>query len=245
MFPGREAPSSSVFTLRLSTDTGATSDPPNVIVAQPRPLRRRTVHDLSSWLEVWNVFIAINVAHYPAPALPLLAYGNAASKHPCAEWLQYDSKFRALAACDKSLHWDTKHGDLWLECFRSPNRIAGNDNRRSRLPCTYCGSTYHYPDNCSNNPFRRSQQHAPPQSASGTVAQRTSLPPTVSSLPTSLTNPSKELCRDYNYRTCTRLKCRHMHRCPCGGTHPYRECPRPWHYIVISPGNNVNLLQLQ
>ena len=233
MFPARETPSSSAFTLRLSSDTSTTSDPSNVIVAQPRPLRRRTVSDLSSWLEAWNVFIAINVAHYPARALPLLAYqriiGNAASKHPPAEWLQYDSKFRALAACDKSLRWDVKHSDLWLECIRSPSRNGSSGLRRVRLPCTYCGSTSHYPDNCGSNPFRRPRQRTPPRPTTGTTARRTPLPPASfrDQYQSSPATSSRELCRDYNYRICTRSPCKHIHRCPCGGTHPYSECPRP------------------
>ena len=73
-------------------------------------------------------------------------------------WLRHDSRFHALAAEDKSLCWDHKLNDLWLECFSlvaaSPSHAAAYPSSKAWCPCTYCGAITHYPDNCSSDPFR-------------------------------------------------------------------------------------------
>ena len=92
-----------------------------ILIAQQRPANRRVVRDLSSWMEAWNIYITVVIAHYPARALELLAYQrticDASSRFPAHCWLRYDASFRACAAADRSLRWDAKNNDLWLECF--------------------------------------------------------------------------------------------------------------------------------
>ena len=95
-----------------------------MVIAQPKPMPRRAIRDFSPWMEAWNIYIAVIVAQDPARAALLLAYQriicNATLHFPPAHWLKYDARFRACAAEDKSLRWDIKHNDLWLECFTHP-----------------------------------------------------------------------------------------------------------------------------
>ena len=120
LYPARHglSPSPS-FTLRLSSDTTSTDG--DVVIAQPKPSAKRSIRDLSSWMEAWNVYIRVVVKHSLARALPLLAYqriiSDASARFLPRCWLRYDQRFRASAAADKSLRWDCKLNDLWLECF--------------------------------------------------------------------------------------------------------------------------------
>ena len=45
-----------------------------ILIAQQKPANRRAVRDLSSWMEGWNVYIKVIVAHYPARTLELPTY---------------------------------------------------------------------------------------------------------------------------------------------------------------------------
>ena len=155
------------LTLRLSMEPSSGGD--GVVVVQPRPVYKRSVSNLSSWLEAWNGYVATLVSQYPYRVASLLAYQwiiCQASLHSLqVAWLQYDSRFRTPAAEDKSLRWDHKLNDLWLECFSlvaaSPSHAAAYPSSKARRPCTYCGATTHYPDNCSSNPFRAPRSSPP------------------------------------------------------------------------------------
>ena len=166
LYPARHglSPSPS-FTLRLSSDTTSTDG--DVVIAQPKPSAKRSIRDISSWMEAWNVYTQVVVKHSLARALPLLAYqriiSDASARFPPRCWLRYDQRFRASAAADKSLPWDCKLNDLWLECFtqshlQSPTQPTAppqpaSAGGKTRRPCTYCGNLYHYPDNCPSKPF--------------------------------------------------------------------------------------------
>ena len=125
------------FTLSLSPDPSPVGD--NILISQPRAANKRTVTDLPSWLEAWNVYVAIIVAHYPARASALFTYQriicNASSKFSPQAWLKYDSRFCSLAAADRSLRWDQKVNNLWLECFTLPPPSTSNPSlaQASRL----------------------------------------------------------------------------------------------------------------
>ena len=52
-------------------------------------------------------------------------------------------QFRTLAASNPQLQWNLRHSEFWF------------DNLASQTwPCTYCGSTSHFPDQCPRRPFR-------------------------------------------------------------------------------------------
>ncbi len=232
MFPARFGPNSApAFTLRLSSDSTSGTD--GVVVAQPRPTTKRSVCNLSSWLEAWNIYAATVVSHHPQRAASLFAYQAIicqASVHAAPQaWLRYDSRFRALAAEDKTLRWDHKHNDLWLECFSlvaAPQPAATQAQTRARRPCTYCGGTSHFPDNCPSNPFRASRNASPSSGLSKPPLQPS--PTAAPHLPPTTNRTSPFACRDHNQNRCSRPSCRFKHVCSaCGdSTHIKWDCPQ-------------------
>ena len=118
----------------------------------PQPPAKK-VTSFTSWMEAWNIYLAILIDHSP---VQLVAYQriitSASAQYPLAAWLNYDIQFRTLAASDPSLHWDTRHTDLWLQCVTAASTSA------IRWPCSHCGATNHYPRNC---PFRSQAIPAP------------------------------------------------------------------------------------
>ena len=68
------------------------------------------------------------------------------------------------AAANPQLQWGLKNMELWLECFtgqsqntsgrgEASTRTPPSSSQQFHKPCTYCFSTYHFPDNCPRNPF--------------------------------------------------------------------------------------------
>ena len=110
------------------------------------------INSFSSWLDAWNIYIATVVAHNPSRAAELLGYQrliHSASKHfSTSAWLNYDMQFRTLAASNSQLQWNLRHSELWLD------NLASQTSQNTRWPCTYCGSTSHFPDRCPRCPFR-------------------------------------------------------------------------------------------
>ena len=153
------------------------------------------INSFSSWLDAWNIYIATVVAHNPSRAAELLGYQRliySASKHfSTSAWLNYDMQFRTLAASNPQLQWNLHHSELWLDNLALQ---TGSSSPNTRWPCTYCGSTSHFPDRCPRCPFRT--VHLSNDNAS----QRD--------------NGSRLLtCRDFNNSTCQRNPCHYQH---CG-----------------------------
>ena len=162
----------------------------------------------SSLLDACNIYIAIVVAYNPSQAAELLGYErliHSASKHfSTLAWLNYDMQFRTLAASNPQLQWNLRHSELWLD-----NLASQTDSFSLNRPCTYCGSTSHFPDRCPRCPFRT--VHLSNDNAS----QRD--------------NGSRLLaCRDFNNSTCQRNPCHYQHCCQhCGSPiHPAYRCGR-------------------
>ena len=163
--------------------------------------------------------------YVPSCAPSLIAYQriitSASVSYPLQSWLNYDVQFRMLAASDPSLHWDTRHPDLWLQCI-TPSGIQ----QSKRWPCPHCGVTNHFPDRCPfrTNPSKQLSsgqwnhtkgQHNSGVSGSSTV-NRHNLP----------RNSGPGHCRDFNYSSCTRKRCKFAHHCKhCNANHPTRNCP--------------------
>ena len=90
LYPARHGASPSPsFTLRLSNDPAG-----DVVIAQQKPTSKRTIRDLPSWMEAWNVYIQVLVQHFPARAHALLAYQRiiceASIRFTPRCWLRYD-----------------------------------------------------------------------------------------------------------------------------------------------------------
>jgi len=175
---------------------------------QPTSSHKR-ITSFPTWLESWNIFLAIMVNHNPSKASELIAYQaiitSASRQYPLHAWLNYDTQFRVTAATDHTLRWDTRHSDLWFKCI-TPFSTA---TQPGRFPCIHCGQTSHYPENCN---FRRS----PAQPLDQRPAAR----------PTTNRDPKTPVCKDFNNSTCTRTPCRYLHQCErCSGNHPRSACP--------------------
>ena len=94
-------------------------------------------------------------------------------------------QFRTLAASNPQFQWNLCHSELWLDNLASQ---TSSFSPNTRWPCTYCGSTSHFPDQCPRCPFRTvhlSNDNASQQD-----------------------NGSRLLtCRDFNNSTCQRNPC--------------------------------------
>ena len=231
MYPARYgAKHTPEFTLRLLQE--ASIEEGEVVIAQQKPASRRTIRDLVTWMEAWNLYAQVLVAAFPTLAPALLAYQSiicsASSRFPARMWLRYDQRFRASAAADSTIRWDLKHNELWLECFTQAASAATSSSTapaqsaasKTRRPCTYCGSFYHYPDNCPSHPFRASRKRAssprPSRPASQPLLPTTpasSAPADPSSSPAVPPQPLPHPCRDFNSSLCRRHICRFCHVC--------------------------------
>ena len=92
LYPARYGASPTpAFTLHLSNDPAA--DAGNVVIAQQKPASRRTICDLASWMEAWNLYIHILVASFPERAPALRTYQaiicSASLRFPPRLWLRY------------------------------------------------------------------------------------------------------------------------------------------------------------
>lgn len=212
------------YTLKLRPDPDSQSD---VLVTQPKQ-KRLSISDLPTWLQAWNTYVMLYVNKEPHKALELLAYQRciceAASRSPNSSWLMYDKKFRMAVASDSTLPWGKRHPELWLECFTSqqpkPQSSSATQPSRNqpRMPCTYCSSTSHFPDNCPRNPFHFHGSNPP----STPIRARPGDFRTKATRPYSF----QPICRDFNGPGCKRQPCNFRHQCSdCGGFHSKRDCP--------------------
>ena len=238
LYPARYGASPSpAFTLRLSNDPSAETG--DVVIAQQKPASKRSIADLPAWMEAWNLYAQVLVASFPERASSLLAYQaiicSASVRFAPRCWLRYDHRFRASAAADSTIRWDIKHNELWLECFTqsslAPHTPPSASSKPSRRPCTYCGSFYHYPENCPAHPFRASRTRTSPPTAPQPPSRPAHpvQPQSTSVLPQAHSEPLPHPCRDFNNGTCLRRICRFRHICSrCGDqSHRERECPAP------------------
>jgi len=62
-----------------------------------RPTSSRRISSFASWMEAWNIYLAILIDYSPARAPQLVAYQriitSANNHYPLAAWLNYDVQF--------------------------------------------------------------------------------------------------------------------------------------------------------
>ena len=108
-------------------------------------IKLRKITSFFSWMEAWNVYLAVTIDHMPSCAPNLIAYQrviiSASVQYPLESWLTYDMQFRTLAASNPSLWFDVRHADLWIRCI-TPSRTLHS----GCWPCPHCVITTHYPD---------------------------------------------------------------------------------------------------
>ena len=178
---------------------------PGRAVAPKKSFPKRQVCDLPSWLEAWNIFLAIRVQTAPKTALQLVKYQTIVcqlfSAYPAASALKYDWLFREAVARSKStLQWDVLKEDILVWCvtcnsFRARQQVQSGSSTPRQGSATTAG-------NASNQQGDRSV----------------------------LTTTGQEICRRFNYGKCTKgAECHYAHKCwghGCGGDHPATACPR-------------------
>ena len=169
------------------------------------------------WIQAWNMYLTVVLAHNPTRALELIGYQriitSASLSLPLHAWLKYDGQFRTMAACNPYLWCDQRHPDLWHETMTYVTSTQC-------WPCSYCGARTHFPDNCPRSPFRDSTQRARPPN------RRESGPP---------------IYGNYNNGRCTRNAYTFQHIClSCKGTHhvsPVQTGDRPLTNSEAMPGH--------
>ena len=92
----------------------------------------KVVSDLASWLEAWNRYVGVIIALHPSRALDMLKYQTlittAFHDYPPDACIDYDRRFRQLAAKDKTLAWGKYKEDIFVWCFspKPSNANTGN-----------------------------------------------------------------------------------------------------------------------
>ena len=99
------------------------------------------VTNLLSWLEPWNIFVAIRVQAFPDTAQVMLQYQPTIcqlfSTYGPVAALKYDKLFRQAAALtrDHTLHWDSLMENLLVWCVTNPPFRARLQT--TPFPCPY------------------------------------------------------------------------------------------------------------
>ena len=92
MFP--PPTSGPTFILQVQQDPESQAD--SLVVSRPKH-RRKQISNLPSWLQAWNIFIAVVISEQPHRAADFLAYQRficeVSARAPSHAWLRYDSKF--------------------------------------------------------------------------------------------------------------------------------------------------------
>lgn len=120
---------------------------------------KRKITDLKSWMEAWSVYALIVTHHSPHRAIELLHYQSSICEavrwHHFPLVAEYDRKFRIRASNDKSIPWDQKDHELWLEFLTPASDSQASPAAMGRVctPCNHCGSTTHWPRNCPQATF--------------------------------------------------------------------------------------------
>ena len=96
----------------------------------PKHTRRRPVTGLTTWIEAWNRFMGVVVANKPSKSLELIKYQTlittAFQDYPPEACIEYDRRFRQLAAKNKDLAWGKYKEDLFVWCFSPKPASAGS-----------------------------------------------------------------------------------------------------------------------
>ena len=228
---------SNIVTLQLSKES---SSEQALTIGAPKPTFKHQINSFTTWMQAWNVFLAIASDHFKNRVFEYLGYQrtitDAASKFRFAQWYEFDKRFRIKQANDKTARWDVIQSDEWLDCFTTPQPPPAPatpvSNRytkplHERKPCTYCGSLFHFPSNChkATQSFRGVRQNpVPGRLANPTPTTRGNISQSAS--PQSLS--TQRACWNFNATGgCSSSEFQSAHSCGvCGGAHSAKVCRR-------------------
>ena len=163
--------------------------------------KSRCVHDLSTWLEAWTVYLDVVLQVAPQRTWELLAYQalivEANRRFYPEAWIEYDKGFRRQAACNQSKHWGVIDTNLWQLCTTG----------RARPSCPAC-SMVHPSGVSGHRPFRPSHRQ----------------PLSTSQLPSVAQFDGRQVCRNFNSHCCWD-SCNRANVClQCRGKLPVSKC---------------------
>ena len=193
----------------------------------PPPKRKRhtaprRVIDFATWLEAWNTFLRVRVAHNPTEALALVKYQSHVTMlfahYPSEACIEYDQLFRQAAARDPQAQWDRFQPDVFVWAMTP----------RGSAPVP---PTTQPPSQPSARSFRTDTQQTQDPN---TAANRDRIPIATCTRPPRQTNSShtaagKEICKRFNWGRCSLPDCAFAHTCwvpGCNGVHPATGCPK-------------------
>ena len=103
--------------------------------------QRKSIKDISSWIEAFLAIAAIRNRKHPTHTNDLLAYGalvaRGAYDYKGLGWLSYDFQFRRLATARGNLgNWGQKDVSLWNEtvCKPAPDQDQRGTHAQSSCP---------------------------------------------------------------------------------------------------------------
>lgn len=83
-------------------------------------------------------------------------YYACSSIHHTPFFVSSITNYRFSTTSNPQLCWDLCHSEFWLDNIVIQTRSGSAT--RTHWPCTYCGSTYHFSDQCPRSPFHPKHQ---------------------------------------------------------------------------------------
>lgn len=122
---------------------------------------KRHVVDLATWLEAWNIFLAVHLQVSPSSALQLAKHQaimcQLFSSYPVGVCIKYDSLFRQAVARDKShlTPWDQVKDNILL-WYATWHPFRAHQAAQRQLPANLCHqwSNQVYPRACHSHTVR-------------------------------------------------------------------------------------------
>nr|XP_060623075.1 uncharacterized protein LOC132770211 [Anolis sagrei ordinatus] len=99
--------------------------------------KRKVEESWTNWFNGYLIYMSVVMEAYPSRGRSLVHYLNiihsAQVDYTGNAWLEYDRRFRALAALKPTLRWDRIHGHTWLQVMTAAKTIQGEktDNGHS------------------------------------------------------------------------------------------------------------------
>ena len=191
-------------------------DPPPGNTTRPTP-PKIPITDISQWLEKYSVMAAVLAQRFPEKAPELFAYQayiiRCERNYQRQQWVAYDRRFRKEALAVRSLDWSVPNQRLFQEAFTG---------RAKEIPrCSYCLEDDHAAAACPSNPHR-------PLFTWPTNMPQWPGPSHQQPAPWTPTDPTREVCRRFNFGSCRmpQSRCKYLHACSgCRGNHRASACP--------------------
>ena len=120
--------------------------------------KTRKIPSFSSWMEAWNIYLAVCIDHMPSWAPSLVAYQriitSANTLHPLESWLHYALWCAILNTGSIQLYPTMEYLSSWS---MAPVYNSSKCTKTRRWPCPYCSAVTHFHDHCPFHPYSSKQ----------------------------------------------------------------------------------------